>query len=193
MGRLKQELIDRLDSFVDRVLDVVDALAEDDRPRRITDQLGGRGTAVGANASEADEALSKPDFCKCIGISLKEFSEPRFWLRLIVRRNWQPAARLADLQRESLELKRILGSIINRTRARTTARSRRDARFGRALCQLLFSPRFRLAARRKRCIFPDRADHARRRRSCRLPPHEGSHPRVLRTRVLSPRAGHAAN
>jgi four helix bundle protein len=116
MGRLKQDLIDRLDSFADRVLDLADALAEDDRPRRIIEQLVGAGTSVGANGCEADEALSRADFCKCLGVSLKELSETRFWLRLTARRKWVAPRRLTALQQESLELKRILGAIVHRTR-----------------------------------------------------------------------------
>lgn len=119
MGRLKQELLDRVEVFSHRVLDVVDVLEKQGGSRRILDQMTGAGTAIGANTWEADEALSSPDFCKTLGIVLKELSETRFWLRVPTRRGWLKPNRLASLQQEALELRRILGSIVARTKART--------------------------------------------------------------------------
>jgi four helix bundle protein len=48
----------------------------------------GSGTSVGANIFEADEAMSRPDFCRMLGIVIKELNETRFWLRLVVARKW---------------------------------------------------------------------------------------------------------
>ena|SRR5712671_2746739 len=116
MGRLKETFLDRAESFADRVLDVVDAIEGKSRSKRIVDQMSGSGTAVGANTFEADEALSRPDFCKCLGIALKELNETRFWLRLVARRQWLPESRLSALQKEALELRHVLGSMVARTR-----------------------------------------------------------------------------
>jgi four helix bundle protein len=116
MGRLQEAFLERVDRFADRVLDVVDAVESKCRSRRIVDQMSGAGTSVGANVYEADEAMSGPDFCKCVGISLKELNETRFWLRLAVRRGWVPARRLDPLHVEAQELKRIMGSMIARSR-----------------------------------------------------------------------------
>lgn len=116
MGRLKEELLTRVESFSDRIVDVADALAEHGRSRRVIDQIIGGGTSVGANVFEADEAMSRADFCRCLGISLKELSETRFWLRLVGRRGWVQPARLEALQQESGEIKRILGAIVTRSR-----------------------------------------------------------------------------
>jgi four helix bundle protein len=52
------------------------------------DQIAASGTSVGANTFEADEAMSRKDFCKALGIANKELNETRFWLRLFVRREW---------------------------------------------------------------------------------------------------------
>lgn len=118
MGRLKEELLNRIELFSDRVVDVADALAESGRSRRVVDQMIGCGTSVGANAFEADEALSRADFCRCLGISLKELSETRFWLRLVGRRGWVPSSRLGALQKEGGEIKKILGSIVTLSKKR---------------------------------------------------------------------------
>jgi len=86
---------------------------------RITGQLVACGTSVGANTFEADEALSRADFAKTIGIVIRELNETRFWLRLIGRQGWIAGDRLAPLLEETESLKRILGSILVKTRQRT--------------------------------------------------------------------------
>lgn len=118
MGRIKVELLTRVEAFSDRIVDVVEVLEKHGRSRRIIDQITGSGTSVGANMFEADEALSRADFCKTIGIVPKELNETRFWIRMISRRKWLPAARLGPLQAESDELRRILGTILTRSRQR---------------------------------------------------------------------------
>jgi four helix bundle protein len=120
MGRLKEELLERIELFADRVLDVAQTLERAGCWPRVLDQLVGSGTSVGANVFEADEALSRPDFVKCIGIAVKELNETRYWLRLIARRGWIAPDRLSPLQTELAELKKILGAIISRTRAANT-------------------------------------------------------------------------
>lgn len=120
MGRLKQETLDRSQLFSHRVVDVAEALAKRGRPLRIVDQMVGCGTSVGANIWEASEALSRADFCKCLGIAVKELSETRFWLRFVSERGWIPASRLGPLEQEAHELQRMFGAMIDRTRRRAT-------------------------------------------------------------------------
>lgn len=117
MGRLQGDILDRVESLCDRVLDVVDELERARVSRRILDQLTGAGTAVGANLFEADEALSRKDFVKCVAIAGKELSECRFWLRLVARRGWLGNPdRLDSLLDECDQIKRILGAILTKTR-----------------------------------------------------------------------------
>jgi four helix bundle protein len=113
---LHAEFLDRVERFADRVLDVTDALEFKRVSRRIMDQVAASGTSVGANTFEADEAMSRKDFCKALGIANKELNETRFWLRLFVRREWLAPARLGDLLTEAEELKKIVGAMIAKTR-----------------------------------------------------------------------------
>ncbi len=117
MGRLKPEFLERVELLCDRVLDVVQTLESQRRSIRILDQLSASGTSIGANVFEADEGLSRPDFCKCLGIAVKELSETRFWLRLVTRRGWIDAHRIQPLLNELDEVKKIIGTILSRTRA----------------------------------------------------------------------------
>lgn len=118
MGRINTELLNRVEGFCDRCLSVVEELERQGRSRRILEQLTGSATSVGANLFEADEAMSRKDFAKCVAISIKELNETRFWLRLIERRQWLGSSRLAELADETGQLKRILGAILTRTRAK---------------------------------------------------------------------------
>jgi four helix bundle protein len=118
MPRLKPELIERVEMFADRVTDVAEELDRQGRFRRIVDQVVGSGTSVGANMCEADEALSRPDFCKTLGIVLRELSETRYWLRFVARRAWIKEARLQPLIEECSELRAVCGSMLARTKKR---------------------------------------------------------------------------
>lgn len=116
MARLQETMLERAERFADRMLDVADALENAGRRARLVEQIAAAGTSVGANLFEADEALSRADFCKCLGICAKELNECRFWIRLIGRRNWITLKRLEPLETECDELRRILGTMISRTR-----------------------------------------------------------------------------
>ncbi len=116
MGRLRADFLERVEAFVDRTLDVVEVLAHQQRSRRILDQLTGSATSVGANTFEADEAMSRADFCKTLAIVIKELNETRFWLRLCARRGWIAEPRLVSLQDEASELKLVLGAILSKSR-----------------------------------------------------------------------------
>ncbi|MFY7897336.1 MAG: four helix bundle protein [Phycisphaerales bacterium] len=50
---------------------------------------------------------------------MKELAESRYWMRLFIRRKWLPENRLAPLLAEAHELKRILGSILTKTRPKS--------------------------------------------------------------------------
>jgi len=115
MGRLPDEFLERIESFADRVLDVITVLETTKCPRRLIEQMAAAGTSVGANAFEADEAMRRPDFVKTLSIVNKELNETRFWIRLIARRAWVPAPRLSELLVEAETLKRIIGAMIART------------------------------------------------------------------------------
>ncbi len=116
MGRLRDETLNRVDSFAHRVVDVAEEVERLGKSRRIVDQMIGSGTSVGANIAEADEAMSRPDFCKTLGIVVKELNESRYWLRFVGTRGWIPKPRLTPLDDEATELKKMFGVMLARTR-----------------------------------------------------------------------------
>ena len=119
MRRLQSSLLERTKRFAHRMVDVAEALEEDGARRsrfRVIDQIVGCGTSVGANTREADEAISRPDFCKCCGTVLKELGECRFWIEFVGGRQWLPEKRLSDLRSESEELTRVFHVMVARVR-----------------------------------------------------------------------------
>ncbi len=73
--------------------------------------------SVGANYIEANEALSRKDFLMRMRISRKEAKESTYWLRLInVMNRFNNDAEWQHLLRESIELKKIFSSIINKSK-----------------------------------------------------------------------------
>lgn len=117
MGRLDEDLLNRAEQLCDRVLNVCDAIEKQGRSARIVSQMTGSGTAIGANLFEADEAMSRPDFVRCLAIANKELNETRFWIRLISRRSWLPNDRLESLEADLCGMKRVIGAMIARTKA----------------------------------------------------------------------------
>ncbi|MCC6677577.1 MAG: four helix bundle protein [Phycisphaerales bacterium] len=119
MGRLGALTLERVEAFGDRVLDEAEALQKQRRFGRVIDQLAGCGTSSGANVYEADEAMTRKDFAKSLGIVVKELNETKYWLRLVSRRGWIKPSLLLPLIQECEELKSVFGSMIVRTRAKS--------------------------------------------------------------------------
>lgn len=73
--------------------------------------------SIGANYIEANEALSKKDFVYRIKISRKEAKESTYWLKLIYETNELiNKDALEKLIQESIELKKILSAIIEKSK-----------------------------------------------------------------------------
>ena len=72
--------------FGSRILKLCDRLYEKGPSgRHLAEQLMDCGTSIGANAEEAQEGQSKPDFIAKLSISRKEARESSYWLRLAVK------------------------------------------------------------------------------------------------------------
>ncbi len=83
---------------------------------RLTQQVIGSGTSVGANMEEADAGESVDDFVHKLKIALKEAQETRFWLRTIIESEMLKDEEIQALHKESDELVRIINAIITSTR-----------------------------------------------------------------------------
>src|SRR2546426_819774 len=107
-----EQLADRLLDFSVRVGRAVDALPDTRLGRHVAGQLVKCGKSPNANYEEACAAESRKDFIHKVGICLKEMRESKGWLKLIVRAELLPGARMELLLDESVQLCNILAQSI---------------------------------------------------------------------------------
>ena len=80
--------------------------------RHIASQLLGCGTSIGANAEEAQDGQTKPDFIAKMAVSRKESRETLYWLRLAVGSGITTKEEVAWELREASELRAMIVSAI---------------------------------------------------------------------------------
>ncbi|MCD4831925.1 MAG: four helix bundle protein [Anaerohalosphaeraceae bacterium] len=97
--------------FALRVIKLCSALRNQNH-YEIANQLLKSGTSIGANVEEALAGQSKKDFYAKMCIASKEARETNYWLRLIGDSGILPRANIESLRQESIELCKILTSIV---------------------------------------------------------------------------------
>ncbi|TRX35607.1 four helix bundle protein [Flavobacterium restrictum] len=78
-------------------------------------QLVRSSGSVGANYIEANESLSKKDFCFRVKICRKEAKESSYWLKIIKATNPEFETEINKHIQESDELKKIMSAIIEKS------------------------------------------------------------------------------
>ena len=106
------ELSDRLLDFAARVGKLVDALPNARLGRHISGQLVRSGTSPAPNYEEGRAAESRADFVHKLRICLKELRESRCWIRLIIKTDLIPDAKMANLLDECTQLAKIIAQSI---------------------------------------------------------------------------------
>src|SRR5438034_10330731 len=79
------DLEERTARFGEAIIDFAKRIPTGPLTDRIISQLVGAGTSVGANYDEADAAVSKREFFKCIGTCKREARESKHFLRMAAR------------------------------------------------------------------------------------------------------------
>ncbi|MFH1305152.1 MAG: four helix bundle protein [Candidatus Omnitrophota bacterium] len=114
----RYDLKGRTLKFAQRIMMYTKSMPKTTQNFEIIKQLIRSGGSVGANYIEANEALGKKDFLMRIKICKKESKESRYWLTLTEPdiKN-KPIINERDLLiKESTELMKIFGSIIEKSR-----------------------------------------------------------------------------
>jgi four helix bundle protein len=88
--------------------------------RHVAQQLMRSGTSIGANAEEAQEAQTKPDFIAKLSVSRKEAPETHYWLRLSIQAGIATTAELGWAINEISEIRAMLIAAIRTARASST-------------------------------------------------------------------------
>ena len=110
------DLEERTLEFAKEIIRLCKSLPKDVINRELVAQLVRAGGSVGANYREANDALSKKDFIYRMRIARKEAKECLYWLQLAIETNPEFRAPAEGLLKEAEELKRILSSIITKSR-----------------------------------------------------------------------------
>jgi len=114
----KNELTQRLFKFAVRTIKFLKTLPDVPEIKIIRYQLIKSSTSSGANYEESQAGSSKADFTNKVRISLREMRESNYRLRIIkeIVDKVYDINELEWLINESLELKKILGAIVQKSR-----------------------------------------------------------------------------
>jgi len=110
------DLEKRTTKFAKTVIELCMELPRNPINDRIVGQVVGSSGSVGANYREANDALGKKDFIQRMKIARREAKESLHWLELLLTANSSRDSQIKLLAREADELKRILSSIIDKSR-----------------------------------------------------------------------------
>ena len=110
------DLHERSARFGEAVLRFVKKLPDNPVNRRLVSQLVGAATSLGANYCEADEAVSRKDFCLKISVCRKEARETQFFLRMIATAEDRFKDETRSLWREARELHLIFCAILRNSK-----------------------------------------------------------------------------
>ena len=112
-------LEDRIVKFAARCIKVCGALSGKGLGSSgLADQMFRSATSVVANYAEAAESESRKDFVHKVKIAMKELSETRVWLKIIVESGFLERRKLSALIEEAVELTRIFSASIITARSR---------------------------------------------------------------------------
>lgn len=113
----RYDLEERTFEFAKNVKSLVNVLPKSVPNLEYCKQLIRSSGSVGANYIEANEALGRKDFFLRIKISRKEAKESQYWLKLVdIGSDKDVEAMRCDLLNEALELTKIFGAIVEKSK-----------------------------------------------------------------------------
>jgi len=101
----------RTKNFAIRVINAYTELTKkhfDDAAKVLSKQFLRSGTSIGSNCSEAEFAQSKADFLSKYSIALKEASECRYWIEIMIETKIVPEKKFREMLPELNEIIKIL-------------------------------------------------------------------------------------
>jgi|GEM_PF-1572229 len=117
MGRIQGDLLSRSFRLTKSVIEVSELFPNKPAGWVVAKQLLilRSGTSVGANLREADHAISDAEFAHRCSIARKEASEAGYWLELSCKTNLLDTEASDPILNETIELTRILTSVVIKT------------------------------------------------------------------------------
>lgn len=113
--RVKIDITERTFNFGLKIIELANKLPNNPSGLRISGQIVGSGTSIGANTAESQHSDTKKDFVYKLNIALREARETEYWLKIIKE------SRLVDcfsddILNENVEIIKILITIIKKTK-----------------------------------------------------------------------------
>ena len=111
----------RTEDFAIRVIKAYTELNKrhfDDAGKVLAKQFLRSGTSIGANCAEAIYAQSRNDFISKYSIALKEASETRYWINIMIKSELVTEQKFSLMTQEIVEIIKILTSIINKLKSK---------------------------------------------------------------------------
>ena len=108
---------ERTELFAIRVVRVYGELNQkqfDDAGKILAKQFLRAGTSIGANCAEAEFAQSNKDFISKYSIALKEASECRYWIKILIKSEVVSESKFTPMLSELNEIIKILISSIKK-------------------------------------------------------------------------------
>ena len=116
--------------FAIRIVKLYKYLCDTKKEFVLSKQVLRSGTSIGANIQEALQGQSKKDFIMKMNIALKETSETKYWLRLLLATEILTEKEQKSIFGDCIELEKILTSIVKTTNNNLTLekekRNRKD-------------------------------------------------------------------
>ena len=81
----------------------------------MSNQLLRSGTSIGSNVTEAEYAISRPEFRSKMGIALKEAAESKYWLNLLFKSEYLSKREFDSMISDLIPIIKILTSIVKNT------------------------------------------------------------------------------
>jgi len=104
-------VLDKSFAFAVRTVNIYKYLTEQKKEYILSKQILRCGTSIGANATEAQRAQSKPDFISKMSIALKEAYETEYWLRLLYTTEYITEDAYKSMREDNEELISLLIAI----------------------------------------------------------------------------------
>ncbi len=113
-------------AFALRIVNFSKYLQNEAKEHVLSKQVLRSGTAIGALVREAEHAESKSDFAHKMNVALKESNETNYWLELLHQSDYIDNAMFESISADSIELTKILASIVKTSRQNLRNTSRKQ-------------------------------------------------------------------
>ena len=102
--------------LANRIVNLYNYLVNEKKDYVLSRQILRPGTSIGANIAEAQDAQSRKDFVSKMSIALKETSETKYWLKVLLNGTYISKQEFDSLFDDVCEMHKIISSIVLTTK-----------------------------------------------------------------------------